>query len=915
MHEDTRSASPAGEREREWKTIVRERLSSVAMDPAQRESVAEEVAQHLGDRYRSLVNRGVPPEAAEAAVRQELEESDRLRRELRSVAPRLAAEGPPAGGERRGSRVESVWQDVRYAARSLRLSPGFTLVATLTLALGVGVNTAIFTIVNTVMLRPLPLSQPDRLVRFWESNPAKGWPTFSASHPNFLDWRAQNRSFERLAAQTGAGFTLTSGGDAEIVRGIAATADLLPVLGIAPSLGRNFRADEDRPDGNTRVTVLTHGFWQRRFAGQPSVIGTTVGLDNQTYEIIGVLPESFATAWGGAQLDLIVPLAPDPARARADHRLLVVGRLKPDVTLEQGRAEMQALAARLAAAYPASNAGWTVVLSTFYDWLVPVEVRQSLMIMLGAVSLVLVIACGNVASLLLARASSRQREFSVRAALGAQRSRIVRQWLVEAMLLGLLAAAAGVLLAALTTRVVVFAAPTVLPRLDEITIDPRVIAFAVVISLLASLLFGLVPALYASSPQLAEGLKEGTRGISGGRGRQRLHAALIVGEVALSVALLIGAGLLIRSFWRVQQVQPGFDTHTVATMRVSLPRTSYDTAAKARQFHERLLAAVAALPGVAAVASSSGVPLSPGNTSTEVTIPGKTLPVDAQPSADWRLVSPGYFRTLGIPLRGRDFSEDDAAIDDKGRPIRAVTIISEEMARRYWPGEDVLGKTVVLHSFGSSPQTIIGVAGDVRSFGLDTAPRPMVYAAALAFSRWNPMSLVVRSAVDPSSHVGEIRAAVRAIDANVPLYDVNLLDDLLSSSLGSRRFNMYVLGCFAVVALLLACTGLFGVLAYLVAQRTRDIGIRMALGANRAEIFGLIMRQGIVLTASGALIGIGGGVAAGRVLRQLLFSVSPTDVVTFIAIPAILMLVALAACAAPAHRATRVDPLTAMRAD
>jgi len=903
------------DRESTWKRAVLERLAGLQIDGAQRTSIAEEVAQHLDDRYRSLIARGVSPDLAAAAVRRELDETALLRRGLRTVGRSPGPDRLAAGAERRGSWFESVWQDVRYGARSLARSPGFTIVAAITLALGVGANTAIFTVVNAVILRPLPFSEPGRLVRFWESNPAKGWPTFSVSHPNFLDWRAQTQSFDGLAAQTGVGFTLTSGGDAEIVRGAAVTADLLPVLGISPRLGRNFRPDEDRPGGNTRVALLTHAFWQRRFGANPSIVGTTVSLDSRPYEVVGVLPESFAVAWGGPRLDLLVPLAPDPARNRSDHRLLVIGRLKPGVPLEQARAEMQAMASRMATTYPESNGGWTVVLATFYDWIVPEETRQSLLIMLGAVGLVLLIACGNVASLLLARASARQREFSVRAALGAQRSRIVRQWLVEAALLGVVAAAAGLGLAFLTTRLVVATAPSALPRLGEIAIDPRVVFFAAGVSLVSALLFGLVPALQASSPRVAESLKEGTRTASGGRGRERVRAILVVGEVALSVTLLIGAGLLVRSFWRLQQVQPGFEVQSVVTMRVNLPRSSYDTAAKSQQFYLRLVPAIAALPGVNGAAISSGPPLSQGGTSTEVTIPGKPQPKNSQPSAGWRLVSPGYFGALGIPLRGRDFSGEDGAIDEKGAPLRAVTIISEEMARRYWPGEDVLGKTVVLHSFGDGPQTIIGVAGDVRSFGLDSSPGPMVYGNALAFSRWSPMSIVVRSAVDPSSHIGEIRAAVRALDGSVPVYDVSTLDDLLSTSLGSRRFNMYLLGCFAAVALLLACIGLFGVLAYLVAQRTRDIGIRMALGANRADVVRLIVGQGMVMTVAGAAIGILGGVAAGRLLRGLLFSVTPMDAITFVAVPAILLLVALAACAAPARRATRVDPLIALRAE
>ena len=899
---------------RNWKQEVSTRLDDLTTATARHALIVEEVAEHLEDRYRSLLARGLAAGDAETLVMKELDETDVLKRELRQIERRPPAP-PPVTGQPGGRRwLEGLWYDLRYAARTLRKSPGFTAVAVLTLSLGVGANTALFTVVNTVMLRPLPFPEADRLVRFWESNPAKGWPTFSVSHPTFLDWRAQNRSFERIAAQTGANFTMTTSADAAVVRGFAVTSDLLPVLGLTPQLGRNFRADEDRPGGNTRVALLTHGFWQRRFAGNPAIVGTTISLDGQPYEVIGVMAEPFAVQWGGPQLDLLVPLAPNPARNRSDHRLLVVGRLKPGVTLEAARDDMKALAAQIAKAYPGSNDGWTVALSRFYDWLIPAETRESLLVMLGAVGLVLLIACGNVASLLLARASSREREISVRAALGAQRSRIVRQLVVESLLLGAVAGGSGILLSFVTTRLLVANAPTVLPRLDELTVDGTVLAFGMAISLVAALVFGVVPAIQASRPQLGESLKEGARGASGGRARQRIRAALVIGEVALSVSLLIGAGLLIRSFWQLQQVQPGFAVDNVLTMRVTLPRGAYDSA-RSRQFYERLLPALTAMPGVQSVATSSGVPLTPGSTSTEVTIPGKTLPPGTQASADWRLVSAGFFHALGIPLRGRDFTAADMSVDREGNPLQAVTIISEEMARRYWPGEDVIGKTVLLHSLGRAPQTIIGVAGDVRSFGLDVQPGPMVYAPAPVFSGWNPMSLVIRSAVDPQSHLPQVRAAMRAIDPNVPIFDVNLLSDLLSESLGSRRFNMYVLAVFAVIAVVLACVGLFGVLAYLVAQRTRDLGIRMALGASPRDVFRLVLGQGMALSIAGAAMGLAGGFAAGRLMKTLLFSVEPADPLTLVSVPLLLIGVAFLACYAPARRATRIDPLSALRAE
>jgi predicted permease len=897
---------------RDWKQEVRDRLADLAVAPTRQALILDEVAEHLEDRHASLVARGTSDAEADRAVLQELDESDILKRDLGHVE-RMARSDPRPFVRGRWVWLETAWQDVRYAARTLSRTPSFTLVAAITLALGVGANAAIFSVVNTVMLRPLPFSEPGRLVRFWESNPAKGWPTFSVSHPTFLDWQAQNQSFERLAAHAGNGFTLTSGGDAEIVRASSVTAEFLPLLGIAPALGRNFRADEDRPGGQTQVAIVSHAFWQRRLNADRSIVGTKLVLDGRPYEVVGVLPESFK--WG-ARPDILVPLAPDPKRSRGDHRLLVIGRLKPDVSLRQAQTEMNGIGERIARDFPESNGGWSIVLRDFYEWLIPEETRQSLVIMMGAVGLVLLIACGNVASLMLARGSARQKELSVRAALGAERSRLIRQLLVESMLLALVSAALGLAVAWGTVKVLVAAAPTTVPRLDELAIDATVFGFALALALLSALLFGLIPALQSSRLHLGENLKEGSRSATGGRARQRIRSGLVVVEVALSVALLIGAGLLVRSFWLVQQVNPGFRTGGLATFRMALPRSSYGNGMKARQFYDRVLPALAALPGVQSVATSSGVPMTAGNTGSEVTVPGKTMPPGVEASADWRLVSPGYFKALGVPLRGRDFTEADAVVDPAtGEPQVRVTIISEEMARRYWPGEDAIGKSVILHSFGSKPQTIVGVAGDVRSFGLDEEFRPTVYCSAMTYPGWNPMSVVISSSIDPLSHMSAIRAAVRAIDPNIPIYDATSADELLSSSLGARRFNMYLLVCFAGVALLLSCVGLFGVLAYLVAQRTRDIGIRMALGANRRDVFRLIVGQGMLLAAAGAVAGIAGGYGAGRLIEGLLFAVEPTDTFTFVLVPVALLLVALIACYAPARRATRVDPLVALRAE
>jgi putative ABC transport system permease protein len=898
---------------RNWKSEVRGRLAELDVAPTRHAAIAEEVGQHLEDRYAMLVARGMSAGEADRTVLQELSDSDVLAREVQVLMQRDQPEPSTFGAGGSGRWFHSLWPDVKYGVRALRRSPGFTAVAVLTLALGAGATTAIFTLVNAVILRPLPFPGPDRLVRFWESNPEKGWPTFSVSHPNFLDWRSQSRSFERLAASGGAGFTLTSGGDPEIIRASAVTVDFFPVLGATPALGRNFHAEEDRPGGRTAVVILTHRFWQRRLGSNAAVLGTTLTLDGRPYEVVGVLPEDFA--WGGDRLDLFVPLAPDPARSRGDHRLLVIGRLAPGVSLEQARSEMDGIASQLARQYPESNGGWSVRLSEFYDWFVPQETRDSLSILMGAVGLVLLIACGNVASLMLARGASRQKEISVRVALGADRSRIVRQLLVESMLIALAAGVFGLAIASMSTTLLVAAGPAAgLPRLDELSVDLRVFLFAFGTALLSGLLFGLVPALQASRPRIADTLKDASRGASGGVGRQRLRSALVISEVALSVALLIGAGLLIRSFARVQQVEPGFEVERLLTMRVNLPPTTYRTDDARRAFYQRLLTQIEAMPGVRSVATSSGVPLSPGNTSSELTIPGVTVAPGVPVSADWRLVSPGYFRAMNIALRGRDFDERD--LQPPGGTALPVTIISETTARRYWPGQDPIGRTLVISSFGRRQFTVIGVAGDVRSFGLDAEVRPMVYGSAVTYPVWNPMSLVVRSALeDPLSHVDGIRGAIRQIDPKVPIYDVTEVGDLLSESLGSRRFNMYLLGCFAAIALTLASVGLFGILAYLVSQRARDIGIRLALGAARRDILRMVVGQGMGLAIAGAAIGVLVALSSVEMMQSLVFSVSLRDPLTFVAVPILLLTIALIACYLPARRAMRVDPLVALRAE
>ncbi len=790
-------------------------------------------------------------------------------------------------------------QDVRYAAKSLRKSLGFTFVAAITLALGVGANAAIFSVVNTVMLRPLPFAEPDQLIRIWESDPEHGRPTFAASHPNFLDWRSEAKSFRSLAATTNAGFTWTSTtADAEVIAGLNVTATFLETLRVTPVLGRNFLAEEDRPGGNTRVVIVSHGFWRRALGSDRNAIGRTLTLNSLPYTVIGVLPLSFQ--WGNT-VDMLAPLAPDPARDRGDHRLAVIGRLADGASQQQATSELEALASRLAQQYPESNKGWTVRTLSFYDWLVPESTRQSLLVLFGAVGVVLLIACGNVVNLLLARGTVRQRELSIRAAMGASRARVARQMIFESALVALIAAAIGLGLAFGAMQLLTALGPSSVPRLDEFTIDLRVAGFAIVLALSTMVTFGLLPAIHAARHDPQDALRADSRGSTPGTGRRRIRAALTIAEVGLSVALLIGAGLLIRSFARLQQVEPGFNPSGVMTARVGLPATVYPDGKSRGAFHARFLNDLRGRPGIEAAAMASGPPLSGDFTGGDVKLPSQTN--EEALSSNWRIAGPGYFAALGIPLRGREFAMQET---------EGVAIISASLAAKYFPTEEPIGRTIVMRSFGEETLRIVGVAADVKTFGLDQDAGFVLYGSAVQLAVWNPMSVVWRS---QSSSIDQVRAALRSIDPDVSLSAINSLNSLIDDSLGPRRFNLYLLTAFAGVALALAAIGLFGVMAYLVSQRTREIGVRLALGATRGDVFRQILGSGMSLAVAGAAIGVGGAYWLTRVMESLLFSVSRTDPVTFVSVPLALIAVVGLACYLPARRAMQVDPVNALRAD
>jgi len=887
-----------------WNDLIRRRLRGLRLSPTREREIVDELAQHLQDRYDELRAGGAADAVASRDAMAELEAPEFLARRLTETEQPMNPE-PVVVGAHGASVVAALWQDVRYAARVLRKSPTFTLVSTLTLALGIGATTAIFSVVDAVMLKPLPYRDADRLVRIWESDVPRGRPEFSVSQPNFVDFRARNQTFERMVATAGTTLNLTTADGLEPLVGRRVTIDFLPALAVAPALGRNFLPEEDRPGGNTRVAIATHGFWQRRLGGNRSVVGTTISLNGASYTVIGVLPQTFA--WAVPDLDLLVPLAPDPALNRGDHQLLAFGLLKPGVTLPQANADLQAVAAQLSAQYPESNGGWSVLLRSFYDWLVPVDTRRMLIIFLAAVGFVLLIAAGNVANLLLARAAARQKEMSIRVALGAGRRRVLSQLIVESMLLALIGGAAGCALAiGVTTALKGLASDAIVPRLDEVAIDLRVLSFATLVSVLTGLLFGLVPALHASRPNMNEALKDAGRSGTGGTGRQRLRDALVVAEVALSVALLIGAGLLVRSMWTVQGVSPGFDPRNLLTMQVSVSGLTDPTGAPTRGFYREALDKIAALPGVTSATTSSNVPMGGGNTSIQIVIEGR--PADAAgvvPSADWRIVSPGYFATLGVSLRGRDFDDRDATATSA-----PTTIISEEMARRYWPGVDPIGREFFWYSTSGPRLTIVGVAGDVRNLSLETDPAPVIYRPAIGMTT---RILTVRTASDPTALAAAVRTAIRSVNPSVAISNVRTIDTILATSVGPRRFNMFLLASFAAVALILACVGLFGVMSYLVSQRTHDIGVRLALGAVPADIFRLVVGRGMALAGGGALLGLAAAFWSSRSLEALLFQVRPTDLLTFATVVIVLLAVALIACAIPARRATRVDPVIALR--
>jgi putative ABC transport system permease protein len=821
--------------------------------------------------------------------------------------------------------METLLQDLRYGVRMLMKRPGFTAIAIIALALGIGANTAIFSVVNAVLLRPLPYDEPDRLMIVKETNLPRGLADMNIALPDFQEWRDRNQVFEHIAAYTADSYNLTGANEPERVRGLMTSGDLFPLLRVNPILGRTFSPEEEQ-FGNHRVVILSYGLWARRFGADPGIIGRGITLNGNLFAIVGIMPKSFQ--YPDADVALWTPLAfaPDDSNnTRGNHFLTSIARLKPGVTQEQAKADVVAITAQLEQQYP-ENAGVGADIASLREETVG-SIQTSLLILLGAVGFVLLIACANVANLLLARAAARQKEIAIRTTLGAKRTRIIRQLLTESVMLALAGGILGMLLALWGVDALVGLTPDELPRFSEIQVDGRVLGFTLLVSLLTGIIFGLVPALQTSKPDLNESLKEGSRGSTGGVTSHRVRNALVVAEIAFSLMLLIGAGLMINSFARLRSVNPGFRPENVLTMLIALPDAKYPDSRPEQKsgFFRELIERVSALPGVESAAASSKLPLGGGSTGKLFTRQDRPAPtsIESIPLIQYFQVSPGYFQTLAIALdKGRFFDERDNADGP------TVAIINETLANRFFPGEDPIGKVVLTGvpeemvppgllppGFRFPRLKIVGVVRDVRHDGLAEQVRPEIYvphAQGGAFETRNAMYLAVRTTGDPQSLTAAVRSQVTAIDKDQPVANVTTMESRLADSLARQRFSTLLLSIFACLALLLAAVGLYGVMSYAVAERTHEIGIRMALGAQPSDVMRMVARQGLMLTAAGVSIGLLAAFALTRLMSSLLYGVSATDPATFAIISALLAAVALLACALPARRATKVDPIIAL---
>ena len=819
--------------------------------------------------------------------------------------------------------MQTLWQDLRYGARMLFKNPGITFVVILALALGIGANTAIFSVVDAVLLRPLPYPESDRLVFLNETS--KAMDEISVSYPNFTDWRNQNHVFENIGVYNRDSYNLTGVGDAERIITAQMSADLFAALRVQPALGRLFTNDEDKP-GGTPVVLLSYPLWQRRFGGQASILNQQLMLNNKSYTVIGIMPETYQFP---SRVEMWVPvgqLSGDTSwQERGNHPgLYGVARLKPGVTFAQAKAEMDTIGANLEKQYQDSNAGNGIGVHPMLEAFVG-DFRRTLWVLFGAVAFVLLIACANIANLLLARAQSRQKEMAIRSAMGAGRWRIARQLLTESVLLALIGGTLGMLVAQWGIKLIFYISPNALPRSKEIGLDWRVLAFTVGLSFVTGFLFGLVPALQGGVVDVHETLKETGRGTSG---RHWLRSSLVVVEVATTLVLLVGAGLMIRSFYRLQKVNPGFSYDHLTSFTVALPQKKYAESEQREQFYNRLLENLRGLPGVEATAAASGLPLGNNGWQTGFVVADRPRPPREQtPLMEACLVTNDYFKAMNIPVKsGRVFdSHDDRSwiagkdlskLDDDEKfmaPLNSI-VIDEEFARRYWPGEEAVGKRIAMGS-EKDPRflTVLGVVGRVKMEGLSTDSKRVQGYFPFAQIPSGGMTVIMKAAGDPNQLIAAVRQQVKAIDVDQPIYSVRTMDDIRAESVAPERLNLTLLSIFAGIALVLAVVGIYGVMSYTVTQRTHEIGIRMAIGAQPRDVFRMVIGQGMMLALMGVASGLIGAFGLTRLMASMLFGVEPTDPMTFAAIAVLLTGVALVACYVPGRRATKVDPVESLR--
>jgi putative ABC transport system permease protein len=811
--------------------------------------------------------------------------------------------------------MESLFQDLRYGLRMLVKNPGFTLVAVITMALGIGANTALFSVVNGVLLKSLPFKDPNRLVFVQATNVKFPPPGIGVSTLNFRDLKDQTQSFETLSARQGFTVNLTSKDQPEKIQGEKVTADLFDTMGIAPLAGRTFTPQEDQP-GGTPVILLSQGLWQRRFGGDPNIIGQTISINSQETTVIGIMPNDYRP-----KIEFWMPLAISYENAdRSLHNVQIIGRLAPGVTIQQAQTEVSAIAGRLAEQFPEHNHGWDMGLVAYQDF-VTVNIRWALMTLLGAVGCVLLIACANVANLLLARAASREKEIAIRLAMGASRGRLIRQVLTESVLISLIGGGAGVLIALWSTQALVSINPQGIPRAGEIGLDGRVLVFALLASVAAGILFGLVPAWQSSKPNVNETLKESGRSSSTNVRGHRLRSVLVVVQIAFAFVLLVCAGLLIRSFSQLQNVNTGFNQQRLLTMQVTLPPSQYAHDDNILSFYREAMQRLSGLPGVVSAGGISHVPLAGGGPQFIFAVEGRPLPQPAEaPLSSYRIVTPNYLETMNIPLiKGRSLTEAD------NETALQVVVVNQNMADTMWPGEDPLGKrlTVGVPLPGDHIDwvTVVGVVGNVKHTSLSgetgmqmyqtMAQTPFLGIPQLPMGR--TMNFVLRTQIEPTAMAESARGVIAGLNPTLPVSNMKTMDTIISESVASSRFNTSLFGLFAAIALSLTIVGIFGVMNYAVTQRTQEIGIRMALGAQPGQVRSMILRQGMMLSGIGLVIGLGGCFIATPWLASLLFGVKAIDPLTLGAVALVLAGVALLTCYIPARRATKVDPIIALR--